>query len=100
MHDPLTVRLGSRISPFQCLQYECAREFPDYKKCTANNLMIDLFIDRSHDPSMYTISMILTIENSYPRAQCEITLRKFTIDDTSLATLQSKEYYGIFPSEV
>ena len=44
MRDPLSVRLGPRISLFFCLQNEWAWEFPDYKKCSANNLSIDLLV--------------------------------------------------------
>ena len=35
MLDPLSVQMGPRIS--LCLQYEWARKFLDYKKCSSNN---------------------------------------------------------------
>ena len=60
MSDHLQVMLGHRISLFLCMQYELAREFPDYNKCLANNLSIDLLIINSNDPSMYTLSMLAT----------------------------------------
>ena len=41
------------LPDLQCLQYEWGREFPHYKKCSANNLSIDLLISNSHGPSMY-----------------------------------------------
>ena len=34
-----------------CWQYDCAREFLDIKKWSANNLSIDLLISNSHGPS-------------------------------------------------
>ena len=39
------------------MQYGGAREFPDCKKCSANNLSIDLLVSNSHGLSMYTLSM-------------------------------------------
>ena len=45
---------------FQYLQYDWAREFPDNKKYSINNLSIDLLISNSHGPSMYTLSMGMT----------------------------------------
>ena len=33
----LSVRLGPRISLLQCLQYEWARKFPEYKRCSVIN---------------------------------------------------------------
>ena len=45
---------------YQYLQYEWAREFPDYTKCLANNQSIDIIIGNSHDQSMHTQSMFLT----------------------------------------
>ena len=42
MRDSLSVRLGPRISLFQFLQCEWARELPHYKNCLVNNLSIDL----------------------------------------------------------
>ena len=50
--------MGSGISQLKCLQYDCAREFPDYKKCSANNLSIDpLYKQLMHGLPMYTLSM-------------------------------------------
>ena len=43
--------VGTKISLFQFLQYECAREFPGIKKISANNLSIDLLISNALDPS-------------------------------------------------
>ena len=34
------------------MQYGWAREFPDYKKCSANNLSIDLLISNSRGPCL------------------------------------------------
>ena len=47
------VRLGSGILLFQCLQYDWAREFPDYRKCLTYTLSLDHRIISSHDPFMY-----------------------------------------------
>ena len=49
--------MGSGISQLKCLQYDCAREFPDYKKCSANDLSIDPLLSSSHGLFMYTLSM-------------------------------------------
>ena len=68
MREPQSERLGPITSLFQCLQYEWAREFPDYKESSANNLSIDLFISNSHFPSMYTLSMV--------RAEIKINIEK------------------------
>ena len=35
----------------KCLQYDWARELPDYNKCSANDLSFDLCISHSHGPS-------------------------------------------------
>ena len=56
------MRLGSVNSHLKCLQYDWVREFPDYKKCSAKNLSIDLLISNSHGPSTYTLSMHQTQE--------------------------------------
>ena len=54
------VCLGSGISQLGCLRYDWAYEFPDYKKCSTNNLSIDILISNSHGPSMYTLSICLS----------------------------------------
>ena len=54
MCDPLSDWFGPEISLFQCLQYESALEFPDYKKSSANNLSINFIIRNLYDPNMYS----------------------------------------------
>ena len=53
------VLLDLRISHLKYLQYDWAREFPDYKTCLANDLSIDLLISNSHGPSICTLSMVI-----------------------------------------
>ena len=48
------VRLGAGISQLN----DWAPGFPAYKKCSANDLSIDLLIINSHGQYMYTLSMI------------------------------------------
>ena len=73
MRDPISVRLGPKISLLKCLQYEKALEFPYYKKCSGNNLSIDLIISNSHDPFSYTLSMIIMKKEN----ECQKVLRCF-----------------------
>ena len=35
-------------------QYDCTRELPGYKKCSAKDVSFYLLISNSHCPSMYT----------------------------------------------
>ena len=62
MRGPLALRLVPKICLFQCLQYEWARKFPDYEQISAKILSIDLIINNSHDPSMYTLSMDVFVQ--------------------------------------
>ena len=86
MYDPLAILLGPRISIIQCLQYEWAREFPDYKKCSANNLSIDFIKSNSHGPSMYTSCMVIAhhITSSIDRRAAA-----FLLPNVSIAKLKS-----------
>ena len=47
------------------MQYGWALEFSDYKKRSANNLSINLLINNLHDPSTYTLSLVITIDKVY-----------------------------------
>ena len=63
MCDSLSLRLSPGTSLFQFLQYEWAREFPDNKKCSANNLYDILIFLILYATDMIHVVVVYNIVN-------------------------------------
>ena len=70
------------------MQYDWAREFPDYEICSANNLSIALLISNSHGPSMYTLSMVMKIgRETDDQSELEFIIQIYNLHRVHAASL-------------